>query len=55
MSTKQYEAGKGSSSRPFSVSKDEFASRWDLIFKSKNSKDENKNKLEDLKKEEKHE
>ena len=28
-------SGKGSKSRPFSISKDEFADRWDDIFKKK--------------------
>ncbi len=30
------EAGKGSKSRPFSVTQDEFASNWDRIFSKKN-------------------
>lgn len=32
------EAGKGSKSRPFSVTQDEFASNWDRIFGNRNEK-----------------
>ena len=30
-----YEAGKGSSPRPFSISRDEYAKSWDNIFSNK--------------------
>jgi hypothetical protein len=30
--TSQWHGGKGSSSRPFSVTQDEYDNRWDLIF-----------------------
>jgi len=29
------EAGKGSKPRPYSISKDQFSSNWDLIFMNK--------------------
>jgi hypothetical protein len=37
--------GKGSKARPFSVSKEEFDNRWELIFKKKETRDES-NSLE---------
>lgn len=30
--TSQWHGGKGSSSRPFSVTQEEYDNRWDLIF-----------------------
>ena len=35
-------AGKGSKSRPFSVPKEVFDNRWDLIFKKKENSDVSK-------------
>lgn len=32
------EAGKGSSPRPFSITHDEYANRWEMIFKQKEVK-----------------
>ena len=32
MTNGQWHGGKGSSSRPLSVTQDEYANRWDLIF-----------------------
>jgi len=37
--------GKGSSSRPFSVSNEEYSNRWDAIFGRDNEK---KNKTQDV-------
>lgn len=39
-------SGKGSSPRPFSVSQQEYDTRWDAIF-SRDLKDEEDQKLED--------
>lgn len=36
------EAGKGSSPRPFSVSKDKFSENWDKIFKKDKEKSSEK-------------
>jgi hypothetical protein len=46
--TSQWHGGKGSSSRPFSVTQEEYDNRWDLIF----GKD--KAKIEEHKDEEEH-
>jgi hypothetical protein len=36
--------GKGSTSRPFSVTNDEYANRWNAIFGKDNDSQENKEK-----------
>ena len=36
--------GKGSTSRPFSVTNDEYANRWNAIFGRNNDSQENKEK-----------
>ena len=41
--TSQWHGGKGSSSRPFSVTQEEYDNRWDLIF----GKDKPKKKQEE--------
>lgn len=43
--------GKGSTSRPFSVSNEEYSNRWDAIFGRDNEK---KNEAQDLVNEHKH-
>ena len=45
-----HEAGKGSTPRPFSVSQEEYNSRWDTIF----SKDKVSKEIESDKNEEQH-
>ncbi len=39
------DGGKGSSPRPFSVSKEEFDSNWNNIFKKKDKRNEDGEKL----------
>ncbi len=39
------DGGKGSSPRPFSVSKEEFDNNWNNIFKKKDKRNEDREKL----------
>lgn len=41
------EAGKGSSPRPFSVSKDKFSENWDRIFKKDKEKSSEKSQRQE--------
>ena len=46
-----HEAGKGSSPRPYSVSNEEYANRWDAIFGRDNKNDNtgtSKNEFQDV-------
>jgi hypothetical protein len=50
--SKMSDGGKGSSPRPFSVSQEEYASRWDAIFQRDLPKEDNtgtsKNEYQDV-------
>jgi hypothetical protein len=40
--------GKGSAPRPYSVSQEEYATRWDAIFQRDLPKEETKNEYQDV-------
>jgi hypothetical protein len=42
------DGGKGSSPRPFSVTQDEYAKRWDMIFQRDLPKEETKSDFQDI-------
>jgi hypothetical protein len=42
------DGGKGSAPRPFSVTQDEYAKRWDMIFQRDLPKDETKSDYQDI-------
>lgn len=42
--------GKGSSTRPLSISREEFNKNWDMIFKKKSKEDLIKKQIEESKK-----
>lgn len=42
------DGGKGSKPRPFSVTQDEYAKRWDMIFQRDLPKEEKQETIEDV-------
>jgi hypothetical protein len=47
------DGGKGSAPRPYSVSNEEYASRWDMIFRKDQKEDKQKQELSPVVTEEK--